>query len=160
MHVRAAARGCANDRAAIGDGSPERKGDWAMSKAFTREDDADQQGDCCLSVPFLLTPIWSRPKGWRRSMMPLHGLLSSTMMPGPRATPRRRPVPPVICATGAQGARQRSSPNPHGDRRCSSVHASPSGGRMDRPEPTALLELTRQIPRKGRCLTSHPLPRH
>ena len=160
MHVRAAARGCANDRAAIGDGSPERKGDWAMSKAFTREDDADQQGDLLPERAIPPHPNLVTAEGWRRSMMPLHGLLSSTMLPGPRAMPRQRPIPPVICAIGAQGARQLSSPNPQGDRRCSSAHASPSGGRMDRPEPTALLELMRQIPRKGRCLTSHPLPRH
>jgi hypothetical protein len=40
------------------------------------------------------------------------------------------------------------------------VRASPSGGRIDRSETTALWELTRQIPRRGRCLMSHPLPRH
>ena len=44
-----------------------------MNKAFTREEDADQQGELLPERGIPPHPIWSRLKGWPRSMMPLLG---------------------------------------------------------------------------------------
>jgi hypothetical protein len=67
----------------LGDGSPERNGDWAMSKAFTRETIQTNKEICCLSASSRLTPIWSRPTDGPRSRMPLHG---SVKRPLPEST--------------------------------------------------------------------------